>query len=438
MSLAEATGQRSSAIRRARGDGGGVPSWVRKPGPPPAAVGRQFSEPAPWPSSAASACSAPRSARRPFPSVVEPVSVDSTGTLPVGTDHSSPALSDTGAVVAFDATDAANPSAPPRVWIRDRTAGTTTPVADLVSAAPGMSGNGCLVAYSVPGGSNAAPTVSLTVVDRCATSSGEALPAGTVVDTVPAVPTSPPPAAPVDEYAAPALSFDGSTIVWSTGSEIRRYVRPAVVRRRGGRRPCARRLVRRRVGAQRRDDGRRRGHLRRRDDGRLRGRAGHDTVRARPRQRVRVEPAPPPRPTRRSNCCRGRRREHRVQHRRGRRRMSADGSLVVFDSTSTDLAAIGTADHGPIGRRSSSSSIASAEGHVSWSMTPIGRQCRATVGTWPTNAPAPSGCCRRPMGHRSRRPPIGKSTGSVLPTRSPDRCSPASDAGSCSTAPREP
>ena len=167
--------------------------------------------------------------------VVEPVSVDDAiPAMPVGADHSSPALSDTGAVVAFEATDS---SGPPRVWIRDRTAGTTTPVDELASAAPGISANGCLVAYSVPSGNGAAPTVSLTVVDRCATSSGDPLPAGTVVDTVPVAPTPPPPAAlaapaadpandHVDEYAAAALSFDGSTIVWSTGSEIRRYLRP--------------------------------------------------------------------------------------------------------------------------------------------------------------------------------------------------------------------
>ncbi len=172
------------------------------------------------------------------PVVVEPVSVDAAvPAMPVGTDHSSPALSDTGAVVAFDVTDS---SGPPRVWIRDRAARTTTPVAELVSAAPGMSGNGCLVAYSVPGRGGTGPTVSLTVVDRCATSSGQPLPAGTVIDTVPMIPTTTPPVAPiadpagdptndVDEYAAPALSFDGATIVWSTGSEIRRYVRPTSI-----------------------------------------------------------------------------------------------------------------------------------------------------------------------------------------------------------------
>ncbi len=131
--------------------------------------------------------------------------------------NGNPAVSDTGAVVAFDATDLEDGSSR-RVWIRDRTAATTTPVAEERSSAPGISGNGCLVAYAVPGGSLAKPTTSLAVLDRCSSLSGQPLPAGTVIDTIAAV----------DHDSPPALSFDGSTIVWSTGAEIRRYVRPAI------------------------------------------------------------------------------------------------------------------------------------------------------------------------------------------------------------------
>ena len=43
-----------------------------------------------------------------------------------------------------------------RVWIRDRCAGTSTPTAERRSAAPGISGNGCVVAFSVPGAGTAA------------------------------------------------------------------------------------------------------------------------------------------------------------------------------------------------------------------------------------------------------------------------------------------
>ena len=153
---------------------------------------------------------------QPGPPVIQPVSVDASGTLPVGMFNGNPAVSDTGAVVAFDATDLEDGSSR-RVWIRDRTAATTTPVAEERSSAPGISGNGCLVAYAVPGGSLARPTTSLAVVDRCSSLSGQPLPAGAVIDTIAAV----------DHDSAPALSFDGSTIVWSTGAEIRRYVRPA-------------------------------------------------------------------------------------------------------------------------------------------------------------------------------------------------------------------
>ena len=148
--------------------------------------------------------------------VIEPVSVDASDMLPVGRFNGSPAVSDAGAVVAFDAADLDDRS-DRRVWIRDRTAGTTTPVAEERSSAPGISGNGCLVAYSVPGVDGVGrPTTSLTVVDRCSSPSSGSPRSGAVIDSIAAL----------GHDSAPALSFDGSTIVWSTGSQIRRYERP--------------------------------------------------------------------------------------------------------------------------------------------------------------------------------------------------------------------
>lgn len=149
-----------------------------------------------------------------------------------------PAMSDTGAVVAFattpttvelksgdtETTDPATAElesaeaatiADERVWIRDRSADTTRPVAELGSSAPGISGDGCLVAYVVTRESPDS-TAALTTVDRCAADPSGPLPIGRVVDTM---------AATEGVVGAPAVSFDGSTIAWSTGEEIRRYVR---------------------------------------------------------------------------------------------------------------------------------------------------------------------------------------------------------------------
>ncbi len=156
----------------------------------------------------------PIGAQTPAP-VIRPVSIDATGTAPIGTFAGHPAVSDAGAVVAFDSADLPNGS-DRGVWIRDRVAATSTPVAERPSATPGISGDGCLVAYTVPAGNGAKATTSLVAVDRCSTPSGDALAAGTLIDTI---------AAAVAE-SAPALSVDGSTIAWSTGSEIRRYERP--------------------------------------------------------------------------------------------------------------------------------------------------------------------------------------------------------------------
>jgi hypothetical protein len=168
------------------------------------------------------------------PIVTEVVSVDDTGTLQELPDTLVAAISDTGSVVAYDtaAPDAqgrdgsvidVSPDGR-RVWVRDRLAGTSRPVAEDHSVAPGVSGDGCTVAYTVVAGGEA----TLTTVDRCATDADDPLPVGTVLDTVELemveLDTVEP--APV-RVAPPSLSADGSTIVWSTGREIRRYARPA-------------------------------------------------------------------------------------------------------------------------------------------------------------------------------------------------------------------
>lgn len=160
------------------------------------------------------------------------VSIDAAGKRVDVPDNVVPAISDTGGVVAYDAIDAPvavvagnGPNtagalmANRRVVVRDRVGGTSRPVAESQSAAPGISGNGCVVAYSVFGAGDQGPDVTLTVVDRCADRIGDPLPIGTPLGTVDPADIA------AAGIAAPALSFDGSTIVWSTGSEILRYVR---------------------------------------------------------------------------------------------------------------------------------------------------------------------------------------------------------------------
>jgi len=166
------------------------------------------------------------------PIELDVVSIDATGERIVVPDNVVPAISDTGVVVAFDAIDATvavdagnDPLtdeaslANRTVVVRDRVGGTSRQVDEPRSAAPGISGNGCVVAYSV----FRAGDVTLTAVDRCSAPVDEQLPAGMQLESFP-IDRDDIAAASV---AAPALSFDGSTIVWSTGSEIRRYVRPA-------------------------------------------------------------------------------------------------------------------------------------------------------------------------------------------------------------------
>lgn len=134
------------------------------------------------------------------------MSVD--GDVPVADVATAPSISATGAVVAFEATAADSGT---RVWVRDRNASTTRAVAEVTSGSPGISGNGCIVAYVVP----VEAVSQLVAVDRCAASAEGPLPLGTVVDSI---------EGPVP--SAPAVAFDGTTIGWSTGTEVRRYTRP--------------------------------------------------------------------------------------------------------------------------------------------------------------------------------------------------------------------
>lgn len=167
------------------------------------------------------------------PVVLDVVSIDAVGQR-IDVPDGVPALSATGAVVAYDTIDptiavdvgnqldaAGTPISNRRVFVSDRVGGTSRPVGDPRSAAPGISGNGCVVAYSVFGPTEAGADVTLTVVDRCVASIDDPLPIGAPLDTV-SLGAADIAAA---SSAAPALSFDGSTIVWSTGSEIRQYVR---------------------------------------------------------------------------------------------------------------------------------------------------------------------------------------------------------------------
>jgi hypothetical protein len=167
----------------------------------------------------------------------EIVSVDGDGAPQNLPDSVVQAISDTGGIAVYDTVGRRRDRRPAaassfegrRVWIRDRVGGTSRPVAETGSVAPGVSGNGCVVAYTVVTGTEA----TLTAADRCTTAAGSPLPIGAVLDTValdtPAPDTPASEAAVTDAVlvAPPSLSFDGSTIVWSTGREIRRYARPA-------------------------------------------------------------------------------------------------------------------------------------------------------------------------------------------------------------------
>ena len=133
----------------------------------------------------------------------------------VSTPNTSPRISDDGNVVVFDSTTPGSPP-PPQVMIRDRTAGTTTPVPDAPSAHPGVSGDGCVVAYSVPAATPNA--VQLMTVNRCSTG-----PSGLARGAGPRRPDASPSAVGA-ALPTPALSFDGWVIAWSTGTTVLRYV----------------------------------------------------------------------------------------------------------------------------------------------------------------------------------------------------------------------
>ncbi len=146
--------------------------------------------------------------------VTEVVSQNTDGS-PLSPENTAPAISDDAAVVAFVTLDDAGV---PIVAIRDRSAGTTLRVAEPGSSNPAVSGDGCVVAYLVekPGpidgdDPDASPTsVELHAVDRCRRP-------GALV------------AVPVDQadvsggLATPALSQDGRLIAWSTGTGIVRF-----------------------------------------------------------------------------------------------------------------------------------------------------------------------------------------------------------------------
>ena len=159
------------------------------------------------------------------PVVIERISVEDDGLPQDLPDEVVVGMSDTGGVVVHEraveragSDPEAEPTVDSQVWIRDRVGDTARGVAEIPSVAPGISGDGCVVGYTVVGVAGATTTSSLTVVDRCSTTADQPLPIGTVLDTVDdgdgSVGASP-----------PALSYDGSTVVWSTGREIRRYER---------------------------------------------------------------------------------------------------------------------------------------------------------------------------------------------------------------------
>lgn len=180
---------------------------------------------------AGAALSSPGSAQ-PASSTIEIVSATTDG-APSTPDNLGPRVSDDGSIVVFDSsltlddptsttsTTSTTPSPPTApvstavVTIRNRQAETTQRVPDEPSLHPGVSGNGCVVAYSVPvsGGQ-----VRLIALDRCTNPGGALIGSTEVVDTVTAS------ADPTGALAAPALSDDGSVIVWSTGRTITRYV----------------------------------------------------------------------------------------------------------------------------------------------------------------------------------------------------------------------
>ena len=158
---------------------------------------------------------------------IEPISVAADGGEPIADSNVGPAVSANGGVVVFEASNEADRS-DLHVEIRDRIADTTQAVAETPSAAPAISGDGCVVAYSVPSVAPSEGQISLVAVNRCPQEEdaeeteelvvealiAAPLEAGVVIDTIESL----------GPFAAPAISEDGSTIAWSVGSEIRRYM----------------------------------------------------------------------------------------------------------------------------------------------------------------------------------------------------------------------
>ncbi len=153
------------------------------------------------------------------------VSVDSAGAALAGT-NTGPSVSDDGNRIVFTHRSAAAPdvAAPYDLVVRRRATG-TEPAASLVigvassdPVAAAISGDGCTVAYSVmvprPAGEaqvEALTVVELRTVDVCGAPG--VVPEPVVIDRVEG-------AAPL---AAPALSTDGSTSAWATGTTVRVY-----------------------------------------------------------------------------------------------------------------------------------------------------------------------------------------------------------------------
>lgn len=146
---------------------------------------------------------------------VEVVSVTDLGDpLDVPAVGGDPAIDDGASVIAF----VSEQEGIGRVAIRDRLAGTTELVAEPASSHPALSGDGCTLAYlvgvpadPVEGGSPSG--TELRVLPRCDTTAGA--PASLLVVTVDGI----------EPAAAPALSADGSVLIWSTGTTIRRFER---------------------------------------------------------------------------------------------------------------------------------------------------------------------------------------------------------------------
>lgn len=110
-------------------------------------------------------------------------------------------MSDDGAVVAYDsgAETSAN-----RVVVRDRVLQTTA--LDDVGARPGLSADGCAVAFSTTAGSGGTVTTTLSAHDLCTSDPVEVVAEAAGTTSVP-----------------PALSADGAVVVWSPNGTIARH-----------------------------------------------------------------------------------------------------------------------------------------------------------------------------------------------------------------------